>query len=83
MSVKVAVIQAPPVLLDRAATISSMLRHIAEVAAVGVKLVIFPEAISQVTRRGCGGLSPAPTWRSQARSTVVCASSQWMSGEAI
>ena len=44
MSVKVAVIQAPPVLLDRAATISGMLRHITEVAAVGAKLVIFPEA---------------------------------------
>jgi hypothetical protein len=44
MSVKVAVIQAPPVLLDRAATISGMLRHIAEVAAAGAKLVIFPEA---------------------------------------
>ena len=44
MFVKVAVIQAPPVLLDRAATISGMLRHIAEVAAAGAKLVIFPEA---------------------------------------
>jgi nitrilase len=44
MSVKAAVVQAPPVLLDRAATIASMLKQIAEVAAAGVKLVVFPEA---------------------------------------
>jgi nitrilase len=44
MSVRVAVIQAPPVLLNRAATISAMLLQIAEVAATGARLVIFPEA---------------------------------------
>jgi nitrilase len=44
MSVKVAVVQAPPVLLDRAATISAMLAHIAEAAAAGARLIIFPEA---------------------------------------
>src|SRR5947209_18829747 len=44
MSVKVAVVQAPPVLLDRAATISLMLQHMADVAAAGAKLVVFPEA---------------------------------------
>jgi nitrilase len=38
------VIQAPPVLLNRAATISAMLLQIAEVAATGARLVIFPEA---------------------------------------
>src|SRR5260221_13209377 len=44
MTVKVAVVQAPPVLLDRAATISCILQHIADVATAGAKLVGFPEA---------------------------------------
>ena len=44
MPVKVAVVQAPPVLLDRAATIARMLQHMADVAAAGAKLVVFPEA---------------------------------------
>src|SRR5947209_20177716 len=44
MFVKVAVVQAPPVLLDRAATISLMLQHMGDVAAAGAKLVVFPEA---------------------------------------
>src|SRR5258708_2967878 len=44
MRSKAAVIQAPPVLLNRAATLSAMLAHIAEVAAAGAKLGVFPEA---------------------------------------
>ncbi len=44
MSVKVAVVQAPPVLLDRAATIAAMLARIGEMAAAGAGLVVFPEA---------------------------------------
>src|ERR1700724_1935715 len=44
MSVKVAVVQAPPVLLDRAATIERMLGRMDEVAAAGAGLIVFPEA---------------------------------------
>jgi len=44
LAVKVAVVQAPPILLDRSATISLVLRHTAEAAAAGARLVVFPEA---------------------------------------
>jgi nitrilase len=44
MSVKVAVSQAPPVLLDRAATIDRMMATIGEAAGEGAALVVFPEA---------------------------------------
>src|SRR3990172_6279005 len=44
MSVKVAVVQKPPVLLDLAATMARALESLAEAAAAGSKLVIFPEA---------------------------------------
>jgi nitrilase len=42
-SVKVAVVQRPPVLLDRAATMGSAVESIAEAAAEGAGLVVFPE----------------------------------------
>jgi nitrilase len=41
--VKVAVVQRPPVLLDRAATTDSLVRSVAEAAAEGAGLVVFPE----------------------------------------
>jgi hypothetical protein len=41
---RVAVVQRPPVLLDRAATLSAAVGSIAEAAAGGAKLVVFPEA---------------------------------------
>ena len=44
MSIKVAVVQKPPVLLDLEATIARALEGLAEAAAAGSKLVIFPEA---------------------------------------
>ncbi len=44
MPVKVAVVQTPPVLLDRAASIDRMLVSIDEVAAAGARLIVFPEA---------------------------------------
>ncbi len=44
MQVKVAVVQEPPVLLDKAATFEKMLAAIARAAAEGARLVIFPEA---------------------------------------
>jgi len=40
---KVAVIQQPPVVLDRTQTISSAVLHVAEAAAEGATLVVFPE----------------------------------------
>src|SRR5438105_8257901 len=40
---KVAVVQQPPVVLDRAQTVSSAVLHIAEAAAKGATLVVFPE----------------------------------------
>jgi nitrilase len=44
MSVKVAVVQAPPVLLNREATIAGMVATIADAAGHGAGLVVFPEA---------------------------------------
>jgi nitrilase len=44
MSVKVAVAQSPPVLLDRAATIAKMVATIGEAAGQGAGLIVFPEA---------------------------------------
>lgn len=44
MPSKVAVIQKPPVLLDRAATIAQALADIDEAAAQGASLLVFPEA---------------------------------------
>ena len=44
MAVKLAVVQAPPVLLDRAATIALICERMAEVAAAGATMVVFPEA---------------------------------------
>ena len=44
MSTKVAVIQKPPVLLDRDKTIASALTSIDEAAREGATLLIFPEA---------------------------------------
>jgi len=44
MPTKVAVIQKPPVLLDRGKTIASALASIAEAAGQGARLLVFPEA---------------------------------------
>lgn len=44
MSAKVAVIQRPPVLLDRAQTIERALASIAEATREGASLLVFPEA---------------------------------------
>ena len=52
MNVKVAITQKPPVLLDLDASIKLALETIAEVAAEGAKLVVFPEAF----------LPGYPTW---------------------
>ncbi|MGZ4150681.1 MAG: carbon-nitrogen hydrolase family protein [Actinomycetota bacterium] len=42
-TVRVAIVQRPPVLLDRDATIARILDHLDEVAAGGARLVVFPE----------------------------------------
>jgi nitrilase len=44
MAIKVAVIQKPPVLLDRDKTIARVLESIDEVAGAGASLLVFPEA---------------------------------------
>lgn len=44
MTIKVAVVQKPPILLDRAATMARAVESLAEAAAAGSKLVVFPEA---------------------------------------
>ncbi|KAB2919495.1 MAG: carbon-nitrogen hydrolase family protein [Hyphomicrobiaceae bacterium] len=44
MGLKAAVVQRPPVLLDLKATMESALESLAEAAAQGAKLVVFPEA---------------------------------------
>jgi nitrilase len=44
MNVKVAIVQAPPVLLHRDATMEQALDHVQTVAGEGAKLVVFPEA---------------------------------------
>src|SRR5690349_1199849 len=43
-SLKVAVVQRPPVLLQRRATIASAVAHLREAAGQGAGLVVFPEA---------------------------------------
>ncbi len=44
MAVKVAVVQKPPVLLDKKKTISATVSFIGEAAAAGASLIVFPEA---------------------------------------
>jgi nitrilase len=44
MPIKVAVVQSPPVLLQRAATLAQMTTAIAEAAGQGAGLIVFPEA---------------------------------------
>lgn len=44
MTVKVAVVQKPPVLLDLGATMARALESLAEAAGEGSNLVVFPEA---------------------------------------
>ena len=50
--VKVAVVQAAPVLFDREATVDKACRLIAEAAAKGAQLVLFPEAFIPAYPRG-------------------------------
>jgi nitrilase len=61
MPTKVAVIQKPPVLLDRDKTIVRALASIDEAAREGATLLVFPEAYIPVTRPGSGVSSPAGT----------------------
>ena len=44
MDTKVAVIQAPPVLLDRNRTIARIVEFVEQASAAGASLLVFPEA---------------------------------------
>src|SRR5512147_109033 len=69
--VKVAVVQAAPVLFDREATLEKTCRLAAEAAAQGAQLILFPEAFIPAYPRGLsfgvvvGSRSPAgrQTWQ--------------------
>ena len=71
-SVKVAVVQAAPVLFDRESTVEKACRLTAEAAAQGARLILFPEAFIPCYPRGLsfgtvvGSRSPAGrlTWQS-------------------
>ena len=52
MSVKVAVVQAAPVLFDREATVAKTCRLTAEAAGQGARLILFPEAFIPAYPRG-------------------------------
>ena len=43
MAVKVAVVQAPPLLLDKQGTLARVVDHIGEAASEGASLIVFPE----------------------------------------
>jgi predicted amidohydrolase len=74
MPIKVAVVQAPPILLDRTATIALMLQYMAEVAEAGAKLIVFPEAYIPGYPTGFGDSNRAPTWHSPMKFMRGCAS---------
>ncbi len=69
--VKVAVVQAAPVLFDREATVEKACRLAGEAAAQGAKVILFPEAFVPAYPRGLafgtvvGGRSPQGrlTWQ--------------------
>ena len=50
--VRVAVVQAAPVLFDREATVEKTCRLTAEAAAQGARLILFPEAFIPAYPRG-------------------------------
>ena len=57
--VRVACVQAEPVVLDRAATLEKLEQLTEEVAAAGARLALFPEAfIRSIRRTGGRGTSP-------------------------
>ena len=63
MTIKVAVVQKPPVLLDLEATLARALESLDEAAAAGAGSSFSPRPICPATRRGSGGCGPAATWR--------------------
>jgi nitrilase len=52
MNVKVAVVQAAPVIMEREATVEKTCRLVGEAAAQGVQLIVFPEAFISAYPRG-------------------------------
>jgi nitrilase len=62
-SVKVAVVQRPPVLLDREATLKAAVAAVHEVADAGAGLVVFPEAYLPGYPAWIWSLRPGPDYR--------------------
>ena len=62
-SVKVAVVQRPPVLLDRDATLKTAVAAVSEVADAGAGLVVFPEAYLPGYPAWIWSLRPGPDYR--------------------
>ena len=62
-SVKVAVVQRPPVLLDREATLKAAVAAVSEVADAGAGLVVFPEAYLPGYPAWIWSLRPGPDYR--------------------
>ena len=75
--VKVAVVQRPPVLLDRDATMKVAIDAVAEVAAEGAVLAVFPEAFIPGYPRGSGSCARATTTPCPLRSIRSCSLAAW------
>ena len=60
---KVAVIQQPPVVLDRAQSLKRAAAHVAEAAAAGATLAVFPETFIPCYPAWIWRLRPEPTQR--------------------
>ena len=59
---RVAVIQRPPVWLDREATLRAAVASVQEAAREGAQLLVFPEAFVPGYPAWIWRLRPAPTW---------------------
>ena len=70
--VRAAVVQRPPVLLDRDETIKIVVDAISEVASAGAGLAVFPETFVPGYPVWIWGLRPQATTTPARRSTLSC-----------
>ena len=73
MAVKVAVIQKPPVLLNRSSTIDAVLASIDEAVGEGASLLVFPEAYIPGYPTWIWRLRPGGDGALTGESTLACA----------